>query len=61
MLEAVHLTKHYNGVTALDDLTLRIAGRGVLPARRQRRREDDDDQSLPQLRGADVLTRKLFG
>jgi ABC-2 type transport system ATP-binding protein len=24
MLEAVHLTKHYNGVVALDDLTLRI-------------------------------------
>jgi ABC-2 type transport system ATP-binding protein len=24
MLEAVHLTKHYNGVAALDDLTLRI-------------------------------------
>ena len=25
MLEAVHLTKHYNGVVALDDLTLSIA------------------------------------
>ena len=25
MLEAVHLSKHYNGVAALDDLTLRIA------------------------------------
>ncbi len=24
MLEAVHLTKHYNGVAALDDLTLRV-------------------------------------
>ena len=54
MLEAINLTKRYNGVTALDASTLtRRARRGLLPARRQRRRQDDHHQPVPELRRAD--------
>lgn len=43
MLEAIGLTKRYNGETALYALDLRIARAGKFSAGRERRGENDDD------------------